>query len=192
MQTAKMTAMYMRLSQDDELKGESNSIINQRKLLDDFAIQHGFENTKSYVDDGISGTTFDRPGFQEMMRDVNAGLIGTVLVKDLSRFRRDYVMVGYYLEIVFRQFDVQLISVTENVNTKTGVGLDLIPFSNLMNEWYARDISKKQKAAIQSKGNSGMRTCNLVPFGYKKDADKQWIVDDEAAEVVRKIFYLFV
>lgn len=192
MQTAKMTAMYMRLSQDDELKGESNSIINQRKLLDDFAIQHGFENTKSYVDDGISGTTFDRPGFQEMMRDVNAGLIGTVLVKDLSRFGRDYVMVGYYLEIVFRQFDVQLISVTENVNTKTGVGLDLIPFSNLMNEWYARDISKKQKAAIQSKGNSGMRTCNLVPFGYKKDADKQWIVDDEAAEVVRKIFYLFV
>ncbi len=144
------------------------------------------------IDDGISGTTFERPGFQEMMRDINAGLIGTVLVKDLSRFGRDYVMVGYYLEIVFRQFDVQLISVTENVDTKTGDGLDLMPFSNLMNEWYARDISKKQKAAVQSRGNSGIRTCNLVPYGYRKDADKQWIVDEEAAKVVRKIFELFV
>lgn len=193
MQTAeKITALYCRLSQDDELKGESNSITHQKEILCEYANKNGFGNCRYYVDDGISGTTFEREGFLSMLEDVKKGLIGAVIVKDLSRFGRDYVMSGYYMEVVFSQYGVQFIAITDNVDTLTGEGLDFLPFHNLMNDWYARDISKKQKAVIQSKGNSGKRLAPSAPYGYKKDENKQWVIDDEAAEVVRTIFHLFV
>lgn len=192
-QTAeKITALYCRLSQDDELKGDSNSIVHQKEILSEYANKNGFANCRFYVDDGISGTTFERDGFRSMLNDVQSGLISTVIVKDLSRFGRDYVMSGYYTEIVFAQYDVEFISVTDNVNSKEGLGMDFLPFHNLMNDWYARDISKKQKAVILSKGNSGKRLNPNPIYGYKKDEQKQWIIDENAAENVRTIFKLFV
>lgn len=192
-QTAeKITALYCRLSQDDELKGESNSIVHQKEILSEYANKNGYSNCRFYVDDGISGTTFERDGFRAMLADIQNGLVGTVIVKDLSRFGRDYVMSGYYTEIVFAQHDVEFISVTDNVNSKEGLGMDFLPFHNLMNDWYARDISKKQKAVIQSKGNSGKRLNPNPIYGYKKDEQKQWIIDEAVAENVRTIFRLFV
>jgi len=152
-QTAeKITALYCRLSQDDELKGESNSIVHQKEILSEYATKNGYSNCRYNVDDGISGTTFERDGFRSMLDDIQNGLVSSVIVKDLSRFGRDYVMSGYYTEIVFAQYDVEFISVTDNVNSKEGLGMDFLPFHNLMNDWYARDISKKQKAVIQNKG----------------------------------------
>lgn len=193
MQTAeKITALYCRLSQDDELKGESNSIVHQKEILSDYATKNGYANCRYYVDDGISGTTFERDGFRSMLDDIQNGLVGSVIVKDLSRFGRDYVMSGYYTEIIFAQYDVEFISVTDNVNSKEGLGMDFLPFHNLMNDWYARDISKKQKAVIQNKGNSGKRLNPNPIYGYKKDEQKQWIIDETAAENVRTIFRLFV
>ncbi len=192
-QTAeKITALYCRLSQDDELKGESNSIVHQKEILSEYATKNGYSNCRYYVDDGISGTTFERDGFRSMLDDIQNGLVSSVIVKDLSRFGRDYVMSGYYTEIVFAQYDVEFISVTDNVNSKEGLGMDFLPFHNLMNDWYARDISKKQKAVIQNKGNSGKRLNPNPIYGYKKDEQKQWIVDEPAAENVRTIFRLFV
>lgn len=188
----KLTALYCRLSQDDELKGESNSITHQKEILSEYANKNGFVNCRFYVDDGISGTTFQREGFGRMLDDIQNGFVSTVIVKDLSRFGRDYIMSGYYTEIVFHQYDVQFISISDNVDTFSGAGLDFLPFHNLMNDWYARDISKKQKAVIRSKGNSGKRLNPHPPYGYKKDENKQWIIDEPAAEVVRKIFRLFV
>lgn len=188
----KITALYCRLSQDDELKGESNSITHQKEILAEFANANGYTNCRYYVDDGISGTTFEREGFRSMVSDVQNGLVGTVIVKDLSRFGRDYVMSGYYIEVLFPQYDVQFIAVTDNVDTITGSGIDFLPFHNLMNDWYARDISKKQKAVILSKGNSGKRLNPNPIYGYKKDDNKQWIIDEQAAENVRTIFRLFV
>ncbi len=129
-----VTALYCRLSSDDDLQGESNSITHQKEILADYAARHGFENFRYYVDDGISGTTFDRPDFQRMLADVENNVISTVIVKDLSRLGRDYVMTGYYTEIVFQQHDVRFISVTDNVDTESGLGSDFMPFHNLMNE----------------------------------------------------------
>lgn len=193
MQTAeKITALYCRLSQDDELKGDSNSIIHQKEILSEFANKNGFTNCHFYVDDGISGTTFEREGFRRMLDDIQNGFVSTVIVKDLSRFGRDYVMSGYYTEVVFHQYDVQFIAVTDNINTMTGAGLDFLPFHNLMNDWYARDISKKQKAVILNKGNSGKRLSPSAPYGYKKDDKKQWVVDETAAKIVKTIFKMFV
>lgn len=193
MQTAeKITALYCRLSQDDELKGESNSITHQKEILTEYANKNGFTNCRFYVDDGISGTTFERDGFRQMLADIQNGIVSTVIVKDLSRFGRDYVMSGYYTEVVFHQYDVQFIAITDNVDTFSGTGVDFLPFHNLMNDWYARDISKKQKAVIQQKGNSGKRLASSAPYGYKKDENKQWVIDDEAAKIVRTIFKLFV
>jgi DNA invertase Pin-like site-specific DNA recombinase len=192
-QTAeKITALYCRLSQDDELKGESNSITHQKEILANFADSNGYTNHRFYIDDGVSGTTFERDGFRAMINDVQNGLVGTVIVKDLSRFGRDYVLSGYYTEIVFAQYDVQFIAVTDNINSSTGAGIDFLPFHNLMNDWYARDISKKQKAVVLSKGNSGKRLNPNPIYGYKKDEQKQWIIDEPAAENVRTIFRLFV
>lgn len=192
MQTAeKITALYCRLSQDDELNGESNSIKNQKAILSEYANKNGFMNCKYYVDDGVSGTTFERAGFRSMLDDIQNRLVSTVIVKDLYRFGRDYVMSGYYTEIVFAQYEVEFIAVTDNVNSKEGMGMDFLPFHNLMNDWYARDISKKQKAVIQSKGNAGKRLSPNPIYGYKKDEQKQWIVDEPAAENVRLIFRLF-
>lgn len=188
----KITALYCRLSQDDEFSGESNSITHQKEILTEYADKNGFSNCRFYVDDGISGTTFERDGFNAMLADIRNGLIRAVIVKDLSRFGRDYIMSGYYTEVVFHQYDVQFISVTDNVDTFTGSGVEFIPFHNLMNDWYAKDISKKQKAVIRQKGNSGKRLTPNAPYGYRKDESKQWIIDKKAAEVIKKIFDLFV
>lgn len=192
MQTAnRFTALYARLSKDDELQGESNSIKHQKAILTEYAQSHGFSNFRFYVDDGVSGTTFNRPDFIRMIDDVESGLIDTVIVKDLSRVGRDYLRVGYYTEIIFPDNNVDFISISDNVNSTQGDN-DFMPFHNLMNEWYARDISRKQRAVIQNKGNAGVRLTSNVIYGYKKDEKKHWIVDDEVAENVRTIFKMYI
>lgn len=187
-----ITALYCRLSRDDELVGDSNSIKNQKEILGKYAKDKGFQNPQFYVDDGYSGTNFNRPDFQRLMEDVDAGLIKIIIVKDMSRLGRDYLKVGYYTEIVFPEADVRFIAISDGVDSEGGADNDFTPFRNIMNEWYAKDTSKKIKAVIRAKGVSGKHTNPLPPYGYKKDeSDKQhWIVDEEAAEVVKEIFKL--
>lgn len=184
------TALYERLSHDDELQGESNSISNQKQLLMNFAETLGLPSPRHFVDDGISGLRFDRPSFLAMLKDIEEGNIGTVLIKDMSRLGRDYLKVGQLVEM-FRQKDVRLISVNDGVDTLKGDD-DFLPFRNIMNEWYARDTSKKVRSSFKAKGDAGKHVASSPPYGYIKDpADKNhWIVDEEAAEVVRKIFKL--
>ncbi|MCL2298738.1 MAG: recombinase family protein [Firmicutes bacterium] len=186
----KVTALYERLSRDDEQQGESNSITNQKKILEDFAERNGFANLRHFSDDGVSGTTFERRGFKEMIAEVEAGNIGTVIVKDMSRLGRDYLQVGYYTEVFFRQKGVRFIAVSNNIDSANGESGEFAPFLNIMAEWYARDASRKQKATYQSKSNNGKRTTNGCIFGYLKDPqDKtKWIVDPEAAAIVQRIF----
>lgn len=188
----KETALYTRLSRDDELQGESNSIKNQKQLLEQYAKSRGFTNLQFYVDDGYSGTNFNRPDFKRMMEGVQAGYIKRIIVKDMSRFGRNYLEVGYYTEVILPEFDVQFIAVNDNVDSENITDNDFTPFRNIMNEWYAKDISKKMKSAIKTKGNSGKHTNPNPPYGYKKDPiDKNiWCIDQEAAEVVREIFSL--
>lgn len=186
------TALYTRLSRDDELQGESNSIKNQKELLMQYAKSKGYSNIRIYVDDGYSGTNFNRPDFKSMMERIEAGIIKRVIVKDMSRFGRNYLEVGYYTEVIFPEYDVQFIAVNDNVDSENISDNDFTPFRNIMNEWYAKDISKKMKSAIRAKGNSGKHTNPLPPYGYIKDPNDKykWIVDEEAASVVRKIFGL--
>lgn len=183
---------YTRLSRDDELTGESNSIKNQRELLLQYAKSKGYANVQVYVDDGYSGTNFNRPDFKRMMERVEAGLIKRVIVKDMSRFGRNYLEVGYYTEVIFPEYDVQFIAVNDNVDSEVQTDNDFTPFRNIMNEWYAKDISKKMKSAIKAKGNSGKHTNPLPPYGYIKDPNdkNKWLIDEEAATVVRRIFGL--
>ena len=188
----KITALYCRLSSDDDFNGESNSITHQKAILSEFASSHNFKFIKFYVDDGISGTTINRPAFQQMLSDVESNSIGTVIVKDLSRLGRNYLIVGECTEVIFPEHNVRFISVSDNVDSESNNGNDIMPFHNLMNEWYARDISRKQRAVIQNKGNSGYRLTTKAIYGYKKDENKQWVVDEPAAQVVRTIFKLFV
>lgn len=185
-----MTALYERLSRDDELNGESNSISNQKKLLEQYAKEHGFTNLVHFTDDGISGTRFDRPGFLAMMKEVESGKVGTILIKDMSRMGRDYLKVGQYMELL-RQKNVRLIAVNENVDSFREDD-DFTPFRNIMNEWYARDTSKKIKSTFKAKGKSGKHVASITPYGYLKDKDDPnvWIVDEEAAVVVRRIFHM--
>lgn len=192
--TDKITALYCRLSCDDDLAGDSNSIINQKDMLGKYAREHGFSNPKYYVDDGYSGTNFNRPGFQQMIHDVDAGLVGTVIVKDMSRLGRDYLKVGYYSEVYFGEADVHFIAVNDGVDNTVENDSDFTPFRNIMNEWYAKDTSKKVRAVLRAKGNSGKSLSNCPPFGYYKDAtDKdKWLVDEEAANIIREIFALCV
>lgn len=182
-----MTALYERLSRDDELNGESNSISNQKKLLEQYAKEHGFTNLVHFTDDGISGTRFDRPGFLAMMKEVESGKVGTILIKDMSRMGRDYLKVGQYMELL-RQKNVRLIAVNENVDSFREDD-DFTPFRNIMNEWYARDTSKKIKSTFKAKGKSGKHVASTTPYGYLKDKDDPnvWIVDEEAAVVVRRM-----
>ena len=184
----KITALYTRLSSDDELQGESNSITHQKQMLEEYALTHGFGNCQFYIDDGYSGTNFDRPDFQRMLQDIDNGLISTVIVKDLSRFGRDYIQVGFYINQLMKE-DIRLIAVSDNVDTMNGLS-EFVPFHNLLNDFYAKDIAKKQKAVIQSKGNAGKRLTTKAIYGYKKDDNGNWIVDDEASKVVQKIFQL--
>ena len=189
-----VTALYCRLSKDDELIGDSNSIVHQKEMLAKYAKEHGFTNTEFYVDDGYSGTNFNRPDFQRMMSDVEEGKIGTVIVKDMSRFGRDYIMVGYYTEIYFGNCNVRFIAVNDGVDSNVQTENDLTPFKNVFNEWYAKDTSKKIRAVFKAKGNSGKHLSSNPPFGYIKDPNdkEKWIVDEEAAETVKRIFQMFV
>ena len=188
MSSEELTALYCRLSRDDELQGDSNSIVNQKKILEKYAREHGYSNFKFYVDDGISGTTFNRPGFQQMIADIEAGLVKRVIIKDMSRFGRDYLQVGMYTEIMFPEHDIHFIAVNDGVDSTQGDN-EFTPFRNIINEWYAKDTSKKIRAVMKVKGNAGEHLATMPPYGYMKSSDdkKQWVKDEEAAQVVYEI-----
>ena len=186
-----ITALYERLSQEDKLEGESNSIANQKKILERYCREHGITAYRHYdEDDGYSGTNFNRPGFQRMLADIKAGKIKRVIVKDMSRFGRDYLQVGFYTDMLFPDFGVHFIAVNDGVDSTRGEN-EFTAIRNVFNEMYARDTSKKIRATWQSKGKSGEHLTTIPPYGYMKDPDnpkRHWIVDDEAAAVVRQIF----
>lgn len=188
-----ITALYARLSQEDALDGESNSIANQKKILLKYAKDNGFSNPIFFIDDGVSGVTFDRPGWNEMIRLAEAGKVTTVIVKDMSRMGRDYLKVGYYTESFFAERDIRYIAINDGVDSDKGDN-EFTPFHNLFNDFYARDTSKKIRAVMRAKGNAGEHLCTNPPYGYMKSPDnkKQWIVDEEAAAVVKRIFDLCV
>jgi site-specific DNA recombinase len=192
--TDKITALYCRLSRDDELQGDSNSIINQKAILQKYADDNGFTNTSFFVDDGYSGTNFDRPDWQRLMALVDEGRVGTVIVKDMSRLGRDYLKVGYYTEVALPGADVRFIAINNGVDSANQQDSDFTPFLNIINEWYAKDTSKKIRAVFKAKGESGKPLCTNPPYGYLKDPDDKhhWIVDDVAAAVVRDIFKMCV
>lgn len=187
-QKEKITALYERLSRDDDLMGESNSISTQKQILEDYAKSHGFKNIVHYTDDGISGTRFDRPGFQEMITQVERGNVAVVCIKDMSRFGRDYLQVGTYMEVL-RKNGVRLIALNDGVDSVNGDD-EFTPFRNIMNEWYARDTSKKIRSSFQAKNKAGKHTSSSVPYGYLKSEDDKnlWIVDDNVAPIVQRIF----
>lgn len=188
-----ITALYARLSQEDALDGESNSIANQKKILLKYATDNGFPNPTFFIDDGVSGVTFDRPGWNEMIRLAEAGKVTTVIVKDMSRMGRDYLKVGYYTESFFAERDIRYIAINDGVDSDKGDN-DFTPFRNLFNDFYARDTSKKIRAVMRAKGNAGEHLCTNPPYGYQKDPKdkKKWIVDEEAAEIVKRIFDLCI
>lgn len=188
-----ITALYCRLSQDDKQEGDSNSIINQKKILKKYALDRGYTNIQFYIDDGVSGTTFNRAGFQSMISDVEAGKVKRVIVKDMSRLGRDYLQVGMYTEIFFPEHDVHFIAVNDGVDSNQEDN-EFTPFRNIINEWYAKDTSKKIRAVKRSKGMAGEHIGSHPPYGYMKNPEnkKEWIIDEEAAEVVREIFRLCV
>lgn len=187
-----ITALYCRLSVDDDKSDESNSITNQKQILSDYAKRNGYRNTMFFVDDGISGTSFARSDFQRMQQMVEAGQISTIIVKDLSRFGREQVEAGRLTQIVYPSLGVTFISIQENVNSTTGEGMEMLPFYNIFNEWYAKQTSEKIRAVWKSKAEHGKRVSSTVPFGYVKDTeDKEvWHIDEPAAEVVRKVYAL--
>lgn len=190
----KITALYERLSRDDELTGDSNSIVNQKKYLEGYAQQQGYDNCIHYTDDGYSGGNFERPAWKRLIADVEAGKIAHIIVKDMSRIGRDYLQTGFYTEVMFRQYGVHFVAVANNVDSDDLNSNEFAPFLNIMNEWYLRDLSKKQRAAIKVKGESGKPTSNSAIYGYKKDPNDKhhWLIDEEAAEVVRRIFRLTI
>ncbi len=187
-----ITALYSRLSCDDDLQGDSNSIKNQKAMLGKYAQEHGYKNPQFYVDDGYSGTNFNRPDFQRMIKDIEAGKVKTVIVKDMSRFGRDYLKVGYYTEIFFGERNVHFIAVNDGVDNNNEYDSDFTPFRNIINEWYAKDTSKKVRAVLKAKGNSGKPLCNCPPYGYYKDSTNKdkLLVDEYGANVVREIYSL--
>ena len=189
MRNEKITPLYERLSRDDELQGESNSISNQKQMLEDFARRNGLPNPTHFTDDGISGTRFDRPGFLAMMEEVEAGRVEAIIIKDMSRLGRDYLKVGQVMEVL-RQRGVRLIAINDGVDSLKGDD-DFTPFRNIMNEFYARDTSRKIRSVFKSKGMSGKHLTGTVIYGYLWDEKREhWLVDEEAAEVVRRIFSL--
>lgn len=191
-QSNKVKALYERLSRDDDMQGESNSIQNQKNLLAKYAKDKGMDNIRHYWDDGFTGTNFNRPGFQKMLEDIEAGFIDTVIVKDMSRFGRDYLQVGFYTDTYFPEHNIRFIAVNDGVDSEQGED-DFTPFRNIMNEWYARDISRKVRSSHKLRGNAGVPLCQ-PPYGYKKDPERKgfWMVDEEAADVVRRIYQLCI
>ena len=194
-QLTSITALYCRLSRDDGTDKESNSIANQKKMLQSYARTHGLINTKVYADDGFTGTNFNRPDFQRMIDDIEMGYISTVIVKDMSRLGREYLQVGYYTEQYFPEHNIRFIAVNDGVDTTTGVdeSTELAPFRNVMNEFYARDISRKVRSAHATRGKAG-EPLSQPPYGYMKDPQnkKKWIIDPDAAPVVKEIFKLYI
>ncbi len=190
----KITALYCRLSVDDVKADadESNSITNQKQILQDYCKKCGYGNTMFFVDDGISGTSFERSGFQQMQKMAEEGKICRIIVKDLSRFGREQVEAGRLTQIVYPSLGITFISIQENVNSSTGDGMEMLPFYNIFNEWYAAQTSKKIRAVWQSKAEHGERVSPTVPFGYRKseNSPKEWIIDEPAAQVVKKIYAL--
>ncbi len=190
-QQEEFTALYCRLSQDDGREGESNSIVNQKEYLMKYAKEHGFPNPKFYVDDGYTGTNFDRPSFKEMSADIEKGLVKTVIVKDLSRFGRNYIEVGSYSEIIYPEAGIRFIAIMDNVDTGSLESNEFAAFTNLFNEWYPKSTSKKVKEVKKAKGLAGEHL-GAPPYGYLRNPDDKtrWLVDEEAAAVVRRIFSL--
>lgn len=188
----KITALYERLSRDDELQGESNSITNQKHFLEDYARKNGFVNIRHFTDDGVSGTTFDREGFQSMIAEVEAGNVAVIIVKDMSRFGRDYLKVGFYTEVMFKEKGVRFIAINNGIDSSNQQDSDFTPFLNIMNEWYARDSSRKIQAIFKARMQEGKRVSPSVPYGYRRDPDdkQHLIIDPEPAAVVRRIFKL--
>ena len=185
----KITALYSRLSRDDELQGESNSIKNQKSMLEDCAKKYGFTNIVHYVDDGYSGTDFTRPDWMRMIADVEADKVATVITKDLSRLGRDHLQVGFHTEVIFRKHNVRFIAIGNNIDSEIKESTEFAPFLNIFSEWYARDTSRKITAVFQAKGKSGKHMTTSAIYGYKslpEDKDT-WIIDEEAASVVRRI-----
>lgn len=188
------TACYCRLSCDDDLDGDSNSIRNQKMLLQKYADENHLRNVRFYVDDGFSGSNFERPDFKRMMSDVEDGKISTVIVKDMSRFGRDHILVGYYTKYYLAEADVRFIAIYDQVDSEKNPDDDITPFKNILNEMYAKDCSKKIKAVFKAKGNAGKHLASIPPLGYKKDPEnkEKWIIDEKGAEIVREIFKLCV
>ena len=190
----KITALYERLSRDDDQVGDSNSIVNQKKYLESYAEQRGYTNIQHYTDDGWSGGNFNRPAWKQLEADIEAGKVVHVIVKDMSRIGRDYLQTGFYTEVFFREHGVHFIAIANSVDSDDQNSNEFAPFLNIMNEWYLRDLSRKQHTAIRVKGESGKPTTNCAIYGYKKmPGDKySWYIDEEAAEVVSRIFRLTI
>lgn len=195
----KITALYERLNRDDDLTGDSNSIINQKKMLEDYAKANGFTNCVHFTDDGWSGGSFDRPSWKRMIEGIGKGEIAAVLVKDLSRVGRDYLQVGFYTEVMFREKGVRFVAITNGVDSDKRESSEFAPFLNIMNEWYIRDCSRKITSVLRARGMSGKHTSNHCIYGYKKDPNDKdpndkdhWIIDEEAAEVVRRIYRMAI
>jgi len=190
----KITALYERLSRDDESSGDSNSIVNQKKYLETYAAQQGYENIVHYTDDGYSGGNFERPSWKRLIADIESGKVALVLTKDMSRIGRDYLQTGFYTEVLFRKFGVRFIAIGNSIDSDDPSSSEFAPFVNIMSEWYLRDLSRKQRTAIRIKGESGKPTTNSAIYGYKKmPGDKYtWHVDEEAAAIVRRIFQLTI
>ena len=191
---SKITALYERLSRDDDNAGDSNSIVNQKKYLESYAQQRGYTNCRHYTDDGWSGGNFERPAWKQLVADIEAGKVAHVIVKDMSRAGRDYLQTGFYTEVFFRQHGVHFVAIANSVDSDDQNSNEFAPFLNIMNEWYLRDLSRKQKTAIRVKGESGKPTTNCAIYGYRKDPENKyhWLIDEEAAAVVRRIFRLTI
>ena len=191
-QTEKITALYCRLSQEDENKGDSNSIQNQRAILEKYAKDNGFENIQIFVDDGYSGVSFNRPDFQRLLEMMEQGKVATLITKDLSRLGRNYIEVGNYTEMLFPRWNVRYIAVNDNYDSLYSEGNEFAPFKNLFNEWFARDTSKKIRAVVKAKAERGERVSTQIPYGYKKDPDVKGhlLIDEETTPIVRRIFEL--
>ena len=189
-----VTALYERLSKDDELTGESNSITNQKNMLLDYAKKNGYTNIVHYTDDGWSGASFDRPSWKNLIKDIEDGKVSTVIVKDMSRVGRDYLQVGFYTEVMFREKGVHFIAISNGVDSDKRESAEFAPFLNIMNEWYVRDTSRKITSVLKARGMSGVHTSNHCLYGYRKDPEDntKWLIDEEAAEVVRRIFRLCI
>ena len=190
----KITALYERLSRDDDIAGDSNSILNQKRYLETYAQQRGYPNIVHYTDDGWSGGNFERPAWKRLVADIEAGKVAHLLCKDMSRIGRNYLQTGFYTEVMFRQYGVHFVVVANNIDSDVQESSEFVPFMNIMNEWYLRDQSKKVAAAYRVKGRAGKPTSNSAVYGYKKDPEDKdhWLVDEEAAAVVRRIFRLAV